>query len=160
MSNKNINSTLQKHRTYILSSFEIICFFVTLIFMSDVTFRQKYTMLVPAIIFFIIGCIIFIGDMIYHRIIKYYTFNIVGKTFVYDKLPMREDKVVEKYKKHYTYHIDKRTITQIKDYKLFKIIYGKIHKRTMWGKEVKESTYLTKIVIPYYISNGALKHMN
>lgn len=155
MKNKK-QETTQKHKTYITYVLEIIVFLIALILITKVNIGQDYSLFIPAVIVFLVGAVITSADLIYHKVIKYYTFDIVGKSYVYKKMKCSEEKTIKKYKEYYTYYIDKKNISEIKDYKLFKVVYGKINKRRMWAREVKDSTYVDKIIIPYYISNGKI----
>lgn len=48
-------------------------------------------------------------------------------------------------------------MTQIKNFGLFKIIYGKVEEKTMLGREVEFKNTKDKLIVPYWADRGQIK---
>lgn len=88
---------------------------------------------------------------------RYYDFYIGGKRIVYDKKHTNDTVLYEKHKKFYEYVIKEDDVTQIKNFGLFKIIYGKVEEKTMLGREVEFKNTKDKLIVPYWADRGQIK---
>ena len=144
------------HIMYGVSIMEIITSVIAFLFAMVYYNTPKNDYITISLIFVLIDIGLFIFDLIYHRIIKYYTIDENGKCYTYKKLKYSDDKTIDKNKKYIQYVINKKNIESVDNKRIFVIVYGNITERQMEGREIKSSKEIKKLIIPYYI-NGEIK---
>lgn len=141
------------HVMYGTSIMEIITSIIAFSFAMAYYNTTENDYITISLIFVLIDIGLLVFDLIYHRIIKYYTINENGKCYTYKKLKYSDDKTIDKNKEYTQYVINKKDVKSIDNKRIFVIIYGNIAKREMKGREIKSSEKIEKIIIPYYIND-------
>lgn len=144
------------HATYITTFTELTLFISSFILLIKYDNAADFIYFKNALIIFAVAMVILIGDLIYHRIIKYYEFTVQGKTITYKQFKFSEEKTLDKHKKYVQYSVDKKNIKDIKRKGLYIVIYGDITKKDMEGREITNSWGVSKVIIPYYINEGKI----
>lgn len=150
-----------KRSLYITMLLEIECYAVALVLL--INFNQtlqgngkivNYYNLFAGLVLFVAGLLIQIAELIYKRNCKYYLLKRTGSRYIFDLKHFSDDKTLSKSQKYISYSIREDNIEKIKDYKLFKIVYGSVSKRKMKGNEIVSSTLKDKFYIPYFLEEG------
>lgn len=154
---KKQKNAIPKKSFYLLNLMEIIFFLSALLALLYVRGSGQFVYMIDALCLFGVGLVFLIAEIVLRIRTRYYDFYIGGKRIVYDKKHTNDTVLYEKHKKFYEYVIKEDDVTQIKNFGLFKIIYGKVEEKTMLGREVEFKNTKDKLIVPYWADRGQIK---
>ena len=140
---KKQKNAIPKKSFYLMNLMEIIFFISALLALLYVRGSGQFVYM--------------IAEIVLRIRTRYYDFYIGGKRIVYDKKHTNDTVLYEKHKKFYEYVIKEDDVTQIKNFGLFKIIYGKVEEKTMLGREVEFKNTKDKLIVTYWADRGQIK---
>lgn len=154
---KKQKRAMPKKSFYLMNLMEIIFFLTALLALLYVRGSGQFVYMIDALCLFGVGLVFLIAEIVLCIRTRYYDFYIGGKRIVYDKKHTNDTVLYEKHKKFYEYVIKEDDVTQIKNFGLFKIIYGKVEEKTMLGREVEFKNTKDKLIVPYWADKGQIK---